>query len=33
MAGWQEVLKIIGMLGLIFFVSGWIMPKLGGFFS
>lgn len=33
MAGWQEVLKIVGMLGVIFFVMGWVMPKLGLFFS
>jgi len=33
MAGWQEVLKIVGMLGVIFFVMGWLMPKLGLFFS
>lgn len=29
MAGWQEVVKILGMLVLIFFVGGWLMPKVG----
>jgi len=33
MTGWQEVLKIVGMLVTIFFVMGWVMPKLGIFFS
>jgi len=33
MAGWQEVLKIVGMLCVIFFAMGWLMPKLGIFFS
>jgi|GEM_PF-5256640 len=33
MEGWQDVLKILGMLGLIFFVTGWVMPKFGVFFS
>jgi len=29
MAGWQEVLKIFGMLALIFAVWGWLVPKMG----
>ena len=33
MAGWQEVAKIIGMLVLIFFVVGWVLPKMGIHFS
>lgn len=33
MTGLQEVLEIIGMLALIFFVMGWLMPKMGIFFS
>lgn len=33
MEGWQEVLKIIGMLGLIFFVGGWLVPKMGHYVS
>ena len=33
MTGWQEVLKIIGMLALIFIVGGWLSPKIGIYFS
>ena len=33
MAGWQEVLKLIGMLGLFFFVVGWLAPKIGIFYA
>jgi hypothetical protein len=33
MAGWQEVLKIIGMLALIFFLGGWLIPKMNLYFS
>jgi hypothetical protein len=33
MAGWQEVLKVVGTLVLIFVVSIWGLPKLGVFFS
>lgn len=33
MEGWQEVAKIIGTLGLIFFILGWLMPRMGVFFS
>lgn len=29
MAGWQEVIKILVMLALIFFVGVWLVPKLG----
>lgn len=29
MEGWKEVLKIIGMLALIFFVGGWLVPRMG----
>lgn len=29
MDGWQEVVKIVGMLALFFFVLGWLMPRLG----
>jgi len=33
MEGWQEVAKIVGMLVMIFFVGGWVMPKMGIYFS
>lgn len=33
MTGWQDVLKIVGMLAIIFFVNGWLLPKLGIFVS
>lgn len=33
MAGWQDVLEIIGMLVVIFVVGGWLAPKIGIFYS
>jgi hypothetical protein len=33
MTGWQEVLKIFGLLATIFVVGIWIVPKMGMTFS
>ena len=33
MTGWYEVVKLIGMICLIFFIGGWLLPRLGLFFS
>lgn len=33
MDGWQQVLEILALIGLIFFLGGWVLPRMGKSFS